>query len=263
MIKKTIISFLVAIVVVFGLAEVAYGNSKKLYEKTQPISTTETTAVASKSYTEVNKEQLNDIEITKTTQIYAELNELEKVAVETTIETTEEVIETEEVIKETEEEIEPEEDYVYTLQDRFDDELAMSAQYDYLLEQGWDFILTSEDFGGYYGYSQSICGLTVYGERTVYIREDEWSVRRSTLHEVGHAVDYECGWASETPEFRDIFNREKYNFTDCVSIGDGHEISNVNEYFASVYQNMILDYWGTVDEIPDTVDYIERQLGTL
>lgn len=257
MIKKTIISFLVAIVVVFGLAEVAYGNSKKLYEKTQPISTTETT-VARKS--DVNKEQLNDIEITKATQIYAELNELEKVTEETTIETTEEVIETEEEI---EEEIEPEEDYEYTLQDRFDDELAMSAQYDYLLEQGWDFILTSEDFGGYYGYSQSICGLTVYGERTVYIREDEWSIRRSTLHEVGHAVDYECGWASETPEFREIFDREKYNFTDCVSIGDGHEISNVNEYFASVYQNMILDYWGTVDEVPDTVDYIERQLGNL
>jgi hypothetical protein len=262
MIKKTIISFLVAIVVVFGLTEVTYGNSKKLYEKTQSISTTETT-VASNSYAEVNEEQLNDIEITNTTQIYAELNELEEVAEETTIETTKDVFETEEVTEETEEEIEPEEEYVYTLQDRFADELAMSAQYDYLLEQGWDFILTSEDFGSDYGYTQSICGLTVYGERTVYIRESEWSIRRSTLHEIGHAVDYECGWASETPEFRDIFDREKYNFTDCVSIGDGHEISNVNEYFASVYQNMILDYWGTVDEVPDTVDYIERQLGTL
>lgn len=261
MIKKTIISFLVAIVVVFVLTEVAYGNSKKLYENTQPISTTETTAVASKSYAEVNEEQLNDIEITTTTQIYAELNEIEEVAEETTIETTKDVFETEEVTEETEEEVE--EEYVYTLQDQFDDELAMSAQYDYLLEQGWDFILTSEDFGSDYGYTQSICGLTVYGERTVYIRESEWSIRRSTLHEVGHAVDYECGWASETPEFREIFDREKYNFTDCVSIGDGHEISNVNEYFASVYQNMILDYWGTVDEVPDTVDYIERQLGTL
>lgn len=166
-----------------------------------------------------------------------------------------------------EEEPEEEEDYEepVDLGNIFDEELA-KVPYDhlqFLYDDGWTFDLTDEDFGSRYGYSVSICGLTIYRERTIYIRADEWSIHRSAIHELGHALDYELDWASETDEFIKIFNREKYNFTDCVSIGDGHEISDVNEYWASVYQNMVLDYWETYEEVPETVEYIKRHLATI
>ena len=64
-------------------------------------------------------------------------------------------------------------------------------------------------------------------------------------------------------EFVEIFEEEKEFFTDCCSIGDGHEISDKYEYFASVYQNMILDYSDTKSEVPKTVEYIEDCLSRI
>lgn len=165
-----------------------------------------------------------------------------------------------------EEEVEEEEvEYYYSIGNIFDKEMAKVPykQLQFIYDNGWEFDITGEDFGGYYGYTVSICGLTIYGEKTIYIRDDEWSIHRCAIHELGHALDYEFDWASETDEFEQIFEKEKYNFSDCVSIGDGHEISDVNEYWASVYQNMILNYDDTYEDIPETVEYIERHLNTI
>jgi hypothetical protein len=164
-----------------------------------------------------------------------------------------------------EEPVEIEYEYEYTIGNFFDWELAKVPQNElqFLYDNGWEFDLTGEDFGGFYGYSENICGLTVYREKTIYIRDDEWSIQRSAIHELGHALDYEFDWASETPEFYKIYDKEKYNFEDCVSIGDGHEIADVNEYWASVYQNMVLNYDDTYADIPETVEYIESYLNLI
>lgn len=164
-----------------------------------------------------------------------------------------------------EEPVEVEYVYEYTVGNIFDWELAKVPQNElqFLYDNGWEFDITGEDFGGFYGYSENICGLTVYGEKTIYIKDDEWSIQRSAIHELGHALDYEFDWASETPEFYKIYDKEKYNFEDCVSIGDGHEISDVNEYWASVYQNMVLNYDATYEDIPETVEYIESYLNLI
>lgn len=161
---------------------------------------------------------------------------------------------------------EPEEEEVeYAIGNIFDEEISKVPyeQLQFIYDNGWEFDITGEDFGGYYGYTVSICGLTVYDEKTIYIRDNEWSIHRSAIHELGHALDYEFDWASETDEFKEIFEKEKYNFNDCVSIGDGHEISDVNEYWASVYQNMVLNYDNTYEDIPETVEYIESYLNTI
>ena len=160
--------------------------------------------------------------------------------------------------------IEEPEEY-YTIEDIFDEEISNvpDEQLQFIYDNGWNFNITDENFGANYGYTVSICGLTVYGEKTIYIKDNERAIHRSVIHELGHALDYEFNWASETDEFNEIFEREKYNFNDCVSIGDGHEISNVNEYWASVYQNMILNYDATYEAVPETVEYIERYLNTI
>ena len=151
------------------------------------------------------------------------------------------------------------EEYVPTLEEVFYAELDLipEEELDIILSSGWDIILTDEDFGYENGFDMSICGLTLYDDKTIYVSASNWAIRRSTIHEVGHALDYELGYPSDTKEFREIFEEEKYNFTDCTSIGDNHEISDVYEYFASVYQNMILDYEETAAEVPKTVNFIE------
>ncbi len=165
----------------------------------------------------------------------------------------------------TTEESEEEVEENYTIEDIFNEEISNvpNEQLQFIYDNGWNFNITDENFGRYYGYTVSICGLTVYGEKTIYIRNNERAIHRSAIHELGHALDYEFNWASETDEFNEIFEREKYNFNDCVSIGDGHEISDVNEYWASVYQNIVLNYDETYTDVPETVEYIERYLNTI
>lgn len=256
MIKKVLASFITAFIVVIVFANNNFGYVEKV----------------SIDYSE------------ETLRVNQKLNNFEIILPSPSPTPTEKVIERQEMLKrgnlmneieyvtpifnlvEIEEEPE-EEDYEepVDLGNIFDEELAKVPynHLQFLYDDGWTFDLTDEDFGSRYGYSVSICGLTIYRERTIYIRADEWSIHRSAIHELGHALDYEFDWASETDEFNNIFNKERYNFTDCVSIGDGHEISDVNEYWASVYQNMILDYWETYSEVPETVEYIERHLATI
>ena len=54
-------------------------------------------------------------------------------------------------------------EYEYNIGNIFDWELAKVPQNElqFLYDNGWEFDLTGEDFGGFYGYSENICGLTV------------------------------------------------------------------------------------------------------
>lgn len=146
-----------------------------------------------------------------------------------------------------------------TIEDIFEEEIEKvpSYQLELLRYKGWSIELTNMDLAAEYGYSSPICGITLYNESIIYIKSSEYAIKRATIHEIGHAIAYELGWPEEEDAFVAIFEQEKYRFTDMYSIGDGHEISDKYEYFASVYQNMILDYYRTRLEVPQTVAYIE------
>jgi len=152
--------------------------------------------------------------------------------------------------------------YEYSTEDCFQDELSLIPDwhYDLLIENGWSFILTDIDLADEYGYDVSIAGLTLYDEKIIYVADRMSAIERATIHEAGHALSYEYGRLDLSQEFIDIYNLEKYNFNDITSIGDGHEIESSTEYFASVYQNMVLNYTETYNDVPLTVEYIERYL---
>jgi hypothetical protein len=130
----------------------------------------------------------------------------------------------------------------------------------FLKLRGWKIELTSKNLAEEYNYPSQICGMTDYNKRIIYISSNSATIRRSTIHEVGHAIAYELGWAEEKEEFLKIYEEEKDYFTDVTSIGDGHETADNYEYFASVYQNMILNYPQTRSDVPKTVEYIEECL---
>ena len=152
-----------------------------------------------------------------------------------------------------------------TTEERFEYELSLIPfeQLQFLRLRGRKIELTTMNLAAEYDYPSQICGITDYNKNLIYISSNSNTIRRSTIHEVGHAIAYELGWVEETDEFVEIFEAEKESFTDCCSIGDGHETSDKYEYFASVYQNMILDYADTKAEVPRTVAYIEDCLSRI
>ena len=133
----------------------------------------------------------------------------------------------------------------------------------FLKLRGWRIEMTSKDIAAEYGYSSQLTGITDYNKNIIYISAKDYAIRRATIHEIGHALAYELGWAEETYEFYVCYELEKDRFTDCCSVGDGHEISDKYEYFASVYQNIVLDYDETCSEVPRTVSYIEKRLSEI
>ena len=76
------------------------------------------------------------------------------------------------------------------LQDEFEAELALVPELHmkFLKERGWKIQLTTKNLAEEYDYPSYICGITLYEEKIIYIDADEWAIRRSTIHEIGHAI---------------------------------------------------------------------------
>lgn len=127
-----------------------------------------------------------------------------------------------------------------------------------LLENNWTIIITDEDLSKKYDFNFEVSGVTDYKIKTIYIKTNE--VERALLHEVGHVLDFENGQLSKTEEFKQIFKEEQKMFIDCTAVNDKHEILNEQEYFASVYQNIILNYDDTSKNVPKTVKFIKEHL---
>ena len=153
-----------------------------------------------------------------------------------------------------------------TVQDLFENEISLipSNQLEFLRSRGWSWEITGMNLAQRYGYSVGIVGITDYSQKTIYITNRSNKIRRATIHEFGHALAAELGDVDETEEFYEIFYDERDNFHDCTNTtGDGHNTVSTDEYFASVYQNMILNYDETYADVPRTVEYIERVLSVI
>ena len=162
-----------------------------------------------------------------------------------------------------EHEIEVEEEYIEpepTTEELLDEELSLLPEgfMDNLYDNGWVIELTDMDLSEEFDFPMRICGLTDYDTKTIYILDDPYYIHRVALHEVGHAFANECDNADLTKTFIKIYSEEQEYFEDCVSIGDGHETSDEREYFASVFQNIFLNYDETYENVPKSTEYIEN-----
>ena len=129
-----------------------------------------------------------------------------------------------------------------------------------LVNNGWHFAISGQRLADRYGYSMSIAGITDYGSKTILLDNRSKVVKRATLHEIGHAVDQIHGWPSLSGEFAQIFEAEKYSFVDCTAVGDGHETSNIQEYFASVFQNAIINAGNTSKNAPQSYNFVMKYM---
>ena len=89
---------------------------------------------------------------------------------------------------------------------------------------------------------ENILGQTTYGLKIIEIRDFNYDVERTTLHECGHVLDDESNifFISGTKEFKKIFEEEQVAFYDVVEDNYSYYVSDTKEYFAQAFAEYIL-----------------------
>ena len=149
--------------------------------------------------------------------------------------------------------------------------IAEQQQYDLIPENimsslknaGWNFYLVNYDLGDYMLSSNMkfhISGLTSKrnGNKKIEIRGDDGEgIYKSTVHEVGHAVDYELGWISSQNEFMSIFYSERNSYANNIS-SNNHHTKDSSEYFADAFKNTIKNSQQMKTYVPATYEYMNK-----
>lgn len=110
------------------------------------------------------------------------------------------------------------------------------------------------------GLSNGISGITRNKSMEIYIRATPSSFKYTVIHEIAHALDYNCGagsYLSNNPEFQAIYQSEKDNYKSTVHIvNDGHGVSTSKEYFADAFQEYIINPNELAKNTPQTYEFL-------
>ena len=130
----------------------------------------------------------------------------------------------------------------------------------WFVDNGWKIKVSAQSLKTRFCYDVSIAGITVGDEKTIYLDNRKSVIAKSMLHEIGHAVDINLAPnLSYSWDFEELYNKECNNFVDCTGDSD-YAKSNPQEYFASVFVNIILNKNKVISQCPETVDYILSNL---
>lgn len=129
----------------------------------------------------------------------------------------------------------------------------------WVISNNWKIVISNQSLEERFKTGFSTAGLTYYNgvDNVIYLDNRKSTVSRALIHEIGHAINYTCNAGVDSEEFIQIFEEEKNQFTDCTG-GSDYARSSVNEYFASVFANIILDYNSVSKNCPKSVAYINN-----
>lgn len=107
---------------------------------------------------------------------------------------------------------------------------------------GWRLVITDKNIAAdYYNDTSlgSLAGLTWYekqGKRVCYISAREGAVASATLHEIGHAIEFENGNAlSEDSNFMGVWTGEKATLREREPEVRDYDVHSPDEYFAEYF----------------------------
>lgn len=107
---------------------------------------------------------------------------------------------------------------------------------------GWRLVITDKDIAAdYYNDTSlgSLAGLTWYekqGKRICYISAREGAITSATLHEIGHAIEYENGYAlSEDSNFMGVWAGERATLREREPEVRDYDVHSPDEYFAEYF----------------------------
>lgn len=133
-----------------------------------------------------------------------------------------------------------------------------------------------EDFGGVLSITNENLGEKFFNDSSKHIvavtsykgSSKECSINigakdaTSVLHEMGHFIDYVCGYLSETEEYKEIWGSEIEAFKSFHYTAD-ENTSTANEYFAESFQVYIESPNELQEKCPQSYDYIVNTLNHL
>lgn len=133
-----------------------------------------------------------------------------------------------------------------------------------------------EDFGGVLSITNENLGEKFFNDSSKHIvavtsykgSSKECSINigtkdvTSVLHEMGHFVDYVCGYLSETEEYKAIWDSEVEAFKSFHYTAD-ENTNQANEYFAESFQVYIESPNELQEKCPQSYDYIIKILEVL
>lgn len=132
----------------------------------------------------------------------------------------------------------------------------------YILEdiskKGFKIYLTGYDLAKIHkeDSSSDISGLFNPSGKTIYISNSGDSISHSTIHEIGHYIDYVLGWgrykSANDINLLAIYEEEK------EAVDFYHHKANVTEYFAYSYSEFIKNPIEFKESHPKTFKYIEE-----
>lgn len=121
----------------------------------------------------------------------------------------------------------------------------------------WDIKVVNYELQDRYSISYDIIGLTVVSENTIYIENEQKSIRKALVHEIGHYIDYKNGYISSKKDFQYIYKLESGRLLDSK---DNYKVASYNskEYFAEVFRAYILNKTSLKARAPLSYSYMNN-----
>lgn len=128
-----------------------------------------------------------------------------------------------------------------------------AGELDAFVADGWRITLTGHiDADAPDTTTDTICGLTDFAGKTIYVDVNSADIASTALHEFGHVADKRLGWPSSADEFTRIFEAHKADYARVSA----HGASSCEEFFADMFADMAQDH--ADERYQDAYDYIER-----
>lgn len=128
-------------------------------------------------------------------------------------------------------------------------------------KNGWHIYVTDADINQkfYQGKYSTVLGTTQYADKKIYIANTSQAATESTIHEVGHFVDYSNGFLSDQEKFKELYLSEVRIYIkayDAVCVRDRKGL------FAEVFWQYLTNPSKLQLETPGLYFYMKNTLHT-
>lgn len=116
-----------------------------------------------------------------------------------------------------------------------------------------------EDMGRCVITAVSVLGTTQYADKKIYIANTSQAATESTIHEVGHFVDYSNGFLSDQEKFKELYLSEVRIY---IKAYDAVCVRGRKELFAEVFWQYLTNPSKLQLETPGLYFYMKNTLHT-
>lgn len=128
-------------------------------------------------------------------------------------------------------------------------------------KNGWHIYVTDADINQkfYQGKYSTVLGTTQYADKKIYIANTSQAATESTIHEVGHFVDYSNGFLSDQEKFKELYLSEVRIY---IKAYDAACVRDRKESFAEVFWQYLTNPSKLQLETPGLYFYMKNTLHT-